>query len=341
MDNPQTPVRTTPTSETYGWFPKTAADQRKLLPTHPMDLKAYALPTPPIERALALSIDRVKAGLACCGFVGSPRFGKSFAADFVAAELRETFSDARIIKLGCRLDMSRSPAALCDWFSTQSDGPSLRTRGKIDPMVSLSRRWIAETFSMGARKIVLVVDEIGRLNQDQLTTLADITNVINREGVRVTSIVFGSMETVALKNSLLHTGRTDLIGRFLSRLHQFDGIRSSQELGTLMAAFDDPEVADFPRGSGCAFSQFYLPTYYAHGWRLESCASVLWDEFKAMEPRKGLEIGAEYVFTAIEYFLKRSMTCARETLNLAVWKVAVFESGFADAVILDGKNERL
>lgn len=316
-----------------GWVPRSAAEQKLHEESHPVSLREYTLPTPSIELASNLAIERVRDGAQCCGFIGPPRSGKTTAAGYIAADIQERVPNAYVIALLCRQDKARSESNVCDWWSRITGGPPVRSR-REDPMIALVRRWVAEALSASAQRLAIVLDEIGRLTEDQLTTLADVQNLIARERMRTTFVVFGSLETVAMKNSLLQIGRSDLIGRFLSRLHQFEGIKTKAELRKVMNAFDDPEIADYPPGSGCAFSQFYLPKPYARGWRLAHCADELWAEFKAASPKKQMQIGAEYVFYAIEHFLKKSMSFEDKEVDTRHWTAAVLESSYQDSLFV-------
>lgn len=316
------------------WAPGTPEEQATLLRTHPVYLRAYTLPTPSVQAACDLIKERIIQGAPCCGFMGPPRFGKTWAANYVLQEITSEFPEIYVIPIICKKHNSQNPAMLCDWFSMTTGGPSSRSR-KDDPMIALVRRWTAEALSRASQRIVLIVDEIWRLTEDQLTTLADVTNLLQKEGIRTTCVSFSSLEALSTRATLLQANRTDLIGRFLSRLHSFDGTGSAAGLKSILEAFDDAEIAEFPANSGCSFSQFFLPKAYAQGWRLSSCAAPLWKEFQEASPKKrGIQIGAEYVFMATEWFLKKSIstTTGKDGVNLELLKTAVSESGYADSL---------
>lgn len=317
--------------------PNSAQEQEAMATLHPIALQTYIIPTPPLVRCVDLALERVRSGSPCCGFVGVPRFGKSSAADFVASEIRSTAEQFYVVQLVGRLNGAARPGAFCDWIYQSTGGPAFHSkRGGVDPLLLVARRWVTDAFSAKARRLVLIVDELGRFTPTELTYLADITNETSRNGLKVTTIGFGSGETLHLRDALLAAERVDLIGRFLSRLHAFDGLVSVGELQSTMEAYDDPQIADYPRNSGWAFSQFFLPTAYANGWRLANEAPRLWRAFQEAVPTKKkkshLQLGAEYFTCAIEWALKKSRDFSAIGFPEEIWIDAVSESGFIESL---------
>lgn len=189
-----------------------------------------------------------------------------------------------------------------------------------------------------ANQLVLLIDELPRLSVDELTTLADVLNKLVREGLRCTVISFGTEQMVNLRSALQVTKRTDLVGRFLAGLTSFDGIGSQAEAATIMGQFDNPEVADYPRGSGWSFSQFFCPGAFANGWRLSNEAANCWKAFQAAafksDPSNisALQVGADYFTAAVEYMLMLAMDFHTLEPVFDSWEDAVSESGFIDSL---------
>ena len=331
---PSTVPGSAPLSVPRGWAPSSQTEQELHLPEHPVYQRQYTVPTPPLKWALDLALERIKGGATCCGFVGPPRSGKTAAAGYIANAIRTDIPRVCVIEMLFRRDTPTRDYQMLDWLSHQTGGTRVSGIKNSDAMNALCLRWAAEASSLNASRIVFVQDEVNRLQYDQLTTLADISNTLEKFfRMRTTTVSFGSKEIVALKNSLLQIERNDLIGRFLTRLHQFHGIRNSKELAEVMDAFDDADVADYPEFSHCAFSQFFRPADYANGWRLKNGAPMLWNEFLKVGPgKKQMDVGAEYAFAAIEYVLKTSRNVKASDLPASIWKKAVAESGYIDSL---------
>jgi hypothetical protein len=152
-------------------------------------------------------------------------------------------------------------------------------RGRIDNGVQLARALWTLCQDRGSSRLTLLGDEMQRLSQVEYTWLIDLTNDLQEQGVRVTSVFFGQPELRSIRQVLMHTHRGDILGRFLARIYPFHGIRSALELHEIMNAYDEPEHFSFPAGSGWCFTRFFLPRAYAAGWRLASCSTDCWEQF--------------------------------------------------------------
>lgn len=319
--------------------PTSQAEQDEFVRWHPVQTRKYTVRTPPIDRATNLTLRRVARRSPNCGFVGFARFGKSSASDYVADRVREAFPNCYVVRLIGQLSKAARPRTFCDWVYDGEGGLAAPASNKADPLRQVARRWIVEARSNRCDHVVIVFDEINRLNIDELTWMADITNKAMAEGLRCTSVVFGSPEILDLRTALLAMRRQDLVGRFFSRLVEFDGIMSIDDLAAVLSAYDDVDETEFPAGSGWSFARFFFPRAWERGWRLASEARHLWDAFRdaaGVKPRSSskLSIGAEYVTSAIEYALTEHMSFDSPfcPLDASRWREAVDESGFLEAL---------
>ena len=139
-----------------------------------------------------------------------------------------------------------------------------------------------------------------------------------------------------MTTSLIQTGRTDLIGRFMIQLYDFKGITSLHELVTTMAYYDNAEVSEYPEASGKCYSQYLLPQAYASGWRLEHEAARLWDQFRqAAQASGGLnQVGMLWVADSIRQFFLEQIEFDHPGLtgSITSWANAVTLSGFRDSL---------
>jgi hypothetical protein len=317
-----------------GWYPRDAEEQESLSEGHPLRTQAYTFPTPALDRAVDISLERVAMGAPCTGFVGPPRFGKTRSVQYVCEQLKGSGLPVHVVKLICARQSSRSASVVAEWINERTGGAPRRSRKAVDPVSMVATRWANSVLSAQGRRLVLVCDELGRFDVDALTTLADITNCVEERGIKTTTLLFGSPEVQSLQSSLLQSGRTDLVGRFFARLHSYDGIRTLDEVRTVMECYDDPEVAEYPPDTGCSFWQFYMPEAHAQGVKFADYAGELWEPFIA-HGRKGrrIEVGAEYIFQSIEWVLSKSMSVTAKKIEPEAWSKAVKESGFIDTLI--------
>jgi hypothetical protein len=317
--------------------PGNREEQFKLCALHPVVRRNYFIPSPPLKRASDLVLQRVSLRRTSCSFVAVPRFGKTHATRFITDEISSTLPDVYVVRMVCEMIGAQRPKAFHDFVFESSGGLIERVRRDASSaLMRVVRRWTIEAVSAKATHIALIADEIQRMTPEELTYLADITNkVMDESELRITTVAFGSPEMVYLRDTLCALRRQDLIGRFFSGLTSFEGLQSKDELREVMQAYDDPECAEFPPGSGWSFSRFFFPTAYQLGWRLNKSAPMLWDALQAKAQKlKKWELGAEYWSAAIEFVLTNYMDFddAVGPIEEQVWTAAAEDCGFAESL---------
>jgi type II secretory pathway predicted ATPase ExeA len=313
--------------------PTSVAEQLALCPIHPVVRRQYNLPTSPLKQAGDEVLMRVARRQAACPFMGDPRFGKTCALNYIEAELHEVMPAVLVVKLVAASLNSRSSCTFHDHLFSACGGHI--GPGRADGSRSLRRaahRLVVQAHDSGSDQVVILVDEFGRLTVDELTYLADVTNLVQEHHIRTTTVAFGSCEIEMLRDTLRLCGRTDLIGRFMSGVMQFQGLCSEAELTEVMQAYDDPDIAQFPPGSGWSLTRFFWPTAWDAGHRLSHHCKHAWKAFAdAAKPDKLFQIGAEYWSLAIEHVLTTTMNFHLPTnpASAEIWPQAVEQSGFA------------
>lgn len=327
-----------PSHGAYEPPPKNSAEQSQMALKHPVSRRMYCLPTPQISLAANRVLSRVSRRLSSCPFVAYPRFGKTHALKYISEELAQNCKNTFVIKLICERNESRSSRIFHNYLFETSGGVVERVRrDAASALMRLVRRWAVEAAECEADHIALLLDEFQRLTVEELTYLADLVNQAAELGLRVTTVAVGSIEMLSMRELLSALGRQDLIGRFFLGLAPFQGVSSVDDLREVMTAYDDVKIAEFPEGSGWSFSQFFFPQAFDLGWRLAKCAPLLWEQFRRVNRKRGnLEVGAEFWSSAIEYVLTTQMSfhSAVGPMETAIWREAVFESGFEDALAL-------
>ncbi len=305
---------------------------------HPVTLRKYLMPTPSVERASERAVSRIGRRLACCAFAGMPRFGKSSAIRYLAADIRHQVPDALVLPVIGQKANIKGPGAFSNWLYELDGGPPFRRSEGGDPLLRVVRRFRARAYDAKANQMIFLVDELPRLSIDELTTMADLLNKLVDNDLRCTVVSFGTEQMDHLKSALLAMRRTDLIGRFLAGLTSFDGICSQAEAEAVLGQFDNHEIADYPRGSGWSFSRFFCPRAFSNGWRLARQAKRCWGAFQAAAREcspdgiEALQVGADYFTAAVEYMLTQALDYDTLEPIFEDWSVAVGESGFADSL---------
>lgn len=318
-------------------------DRETLYTNHPVVTTRFEFPTPPLIRAVDAIMPIIAAGGPGCAFCAYPRFGKSRAINYCCARLPEVFPRDPIVSFHAHLEtISNARNFFADLYK-QSGYTLKKPIPPRDIRDMLVRAWFMECVARGSKRLIFFGDEMQRLTPNEYTWLIDVSNDLEQLGIRMTSILFGQPELASLRAMLKRSSRGDILGRFMSRWFAFGGISSALELQEVFRCYDDPEHGEYPDDSGIAFSQFFIPDGYKHGWRLASCAGLCWELFlQQANERLGrssiakVSIGMEWVALAVQYALTHFGDEDRPKFTIAKdqWSKAIKRSGFADSVEL-------
>lgn len=319
-------------------------DRMELFDTHPVLTRKFHIPTPPILNAYNIIGRAIATGAPSCTFAAFPRFGKTYAAEYCQERLPETFPTLPTVYFVAheaqRPHKQRFYADLLKQTGI-GDGKVRRDRDMRDLLVHL---WWTLAQDKGSSRLAFLGDEMQRLSTDELSWLIDVTNDLQRLEVRVISILFGQPDLAARRAVLRETHRGDILGRFMSRVLAFQGISSAYELRQVMSCYDDAAIGatDFPLGSGCSYTKFFVPLAYGNGWRLSNCAEGCWEQFcehatirlSSVKKVQRLSIGMEWISGAIAEVLTRCSEHDRATLRISAeeWREAIDSSGFPESL---------
>jgi len=239
-------------------------------------------------------------------FVGAFRMGKTLTIQILCEELRRIFPKLTIGTLIAKKhDKPTEKAFWGDALDDYEHGASLygsaaERRRRFMTMI------VAAVRSVSVDHYVFFVDEGQCWTLPEWVWMRDLTNDLKKRGIRTTTIVFAHEELHILRDMLISTGRTDLLGRFFLTPHVFRGLRDGKELHAVMQSLDDPSKHEHPRGSGICMSEFFLPAAYCAGWRLATEAPLLWEAFERVAARQGRnagDIGMQWVMSSIRAWL--------------------------------------
>ena len=312
--------------------PRTQGELETLSKHHPVCRRQYTLCTPQIEAATRRVLMRVAKRAPNCSFCGAPRVGKTSAQRLIIGAIRDEFPQC-LVKLHIAGD-SKTPRVrgLVEELISQDTGLQADIKGIRLPKLYLARNWAADAISQGANHLVLVIDEANRLTDEEFTWLADLMNLIERIGVRVTFVTFGSAQFVNVRTALLAVGRHDLVSRFSARVEPFRGPSTVDEFAEVLECYDDPQQAAYPPDSGWSFSEYFFKTAYKNGWRLRDEAESGWRALmQGIGHNKQTEkvaVAMEYITQCIEFVLTEHMNfnSSRCPIKPEHWAQAVMES---------------
>lgn len=321
------------------------AERRRLMEHHPVRTKFFRIPTPPLKRAFEVIVHLIASGAPGAAFVAYPRFGKTYGATYCVRKLPDVFPKIPVVFFNAHDDKRPTDARLFRDLLEQSGYSPGGSRTAPDELrARVVRAWFSMAADSESHTVVLIVDEAQKLSADGYSWLIDVTNDLHKLDVRVITLLFGQPELELLRQTFLTMRRGDILGRFMTRVLAFEGIRSAVELREVMECYDDPEKIVYPVQSDWCFTRFFLPEAYAHGWRLAAHAVDLWSQFER-RARPGLSsstrvapisVGMEWIAGALQYVLVNNWDNDRPRLKLDAdaWSAAVDSTGFESSLEL-------
>lgn len=304
---------------------------------HPVLRSQIRLPTPAIRMAYDVVANTALQRAPGCCFHAHPRFGKTSAILVLTQQLSQAFPEMPIFSLSAEWHPRFSEVV---YMGELLDGCThvMSSVGKYEARrVRLINFLWTQAKARGSDRIMLFIDEAQNWHEPELTMLRDLANHLTlHHGIQLIAVMFGAPELQALRSSLIHSGRIDLIGRFMIQQYEFKGISCLEELITTMAYYDDADISEYPSGSGMSYSAYLMGQAYASGWRLEHEGPRLWEQFRlAAQESGGIgQVGMLWVADSIRRFFLGQLEFDHPGLVVddEYWANAVAQSGFKDSL---------
>lgn len=217
---------------------------------------------------------------------------------------------------------------LVDWglYCGERTGDTARRNRIISAMFALAQDRHSDC-------ILVFLDEAQNWGVHELTYFRDICNILDHFNLRPITILFGSPDILSQRDTLLQMKREDLVARFMMRPYAYNGIESLEDTIQLLKGYDDPDISEYPVGSGISYTQFFCPQAYRSGWRLSGEAAVCWAAFMrkcAQHHHNDCKVGMQWMAGAVRDVLLSHFECERQGRGLesSIWGNAVDASGF-------------
>jgi hypothetical protein len=309
--------------------------RRQLAPKHPVLRREFCIPTPAIQRVSELALHAIFTGTPGFAIEAPPRFGKTTMSRYLSSKIREEACPLAATVLFNATHMGVCHSATRFYRELEFQSGIVEFKGSKPALVTerLRRSWWAHATEHEDNRLIFLCDEGQRLSESEFRWLADIFNYLNDQRVLVTCIFVCQPDINNRRNSFIAKGGTDLVFRFMPTVHSFCGVTSQQELEVVLSAYDDADQLEFPANSGVCYTQFFLPTAYSQGWRLQRQAEFLWTAFHPQgfrpDPRG---IGMQWVSGAIQYALSSNLDRDTPQFDLKVdaWRDAVITTAYFD-----------
>ncbi len=162
----------------------------------------------------------------------------------------------------------------------------LKVKATADDMSNLILHHLGElSLTNSTRQVVLIVDELQRLNVSQFEAFAELYDGLVGVGANLFVLFAGNDAASNKLIKSLSEDRYELIrGRFFTQEFRLHGIRTFNELKKCLSQYD---TCQFPEG-GLSYTQFFLSDVVPGNWKLASLSDLIWEEYREhfMNPLK-------------------------------------------------------
>lgn len=305
---------------------------------HPLQTGFFTLPTPAI---MALKDDLgywMDAGTPGGCVVAPPGHGKTWGAQYFTAGrgpvpgIPVVYS---LIPRDVRFSTGQFAEHLLASFGHQdpTSGSAIAKLSRIAPYLES----LAKKGRGGASAIYIFVDDAQELEEEQLAWLANLYDTLLGRKVRACFVLFAEPRLLGRRDALISTNKNQIVRRLMTVEHFLPPILSDEDLEKYLALFDDG--TEFPKKSGWSYSQYFLPDYFARGWRLAKEADRVFQAFSNVYENAeaklawGFSIPIQYLIAAVKYVLisNANDTSAFGGFTIAMWEEGVRFSGYIKA----------
>lgn len=320
-------------------------DKRPVIPkgSHPVETGRYLLSTNEIERFYKKIEQCLNNRFPGAIIFGRPRLGKTRAVQFLAYILPNEFPNLPIYFIKCRSYKNPNEAIFFEDI-LRDVNHSVVFSGKANIKRDRLLKFLLEKADLsGQKRVVFFIDDAQRLHELQYGWLMDIYNELDSLGVSLTVFLVGQKELGDQRSVFLNLDKHQIIGRFMVQQYKFKGILKEEDLYECILGYDEKQ---YPENSGFSFTRFYFPSAHDNGFRLVNYTDDLFNIFKELRQRAGLNSGFEvpmqYFTSTIEYALKNYGIQGKNLTNISKnqWIEAIEYSGYIDSEIYQTKPMR-
>lgn len=234
---------------------------------HPLFTHSVLIQTPPIDEIFRVVKRVVLLRETGCVFTGESGTGKTDAIERVKALLHLQFPRICLFTHDAHNQQIPSIRAFFKHF-LHSVGHIEQKGETYDLRSRLVHILVDDARISGLNVIVMFIDEANAMLLTDFLFLKDVFNDLAREGVQLITILMGqSPDMQRVINDLQAKGRSDLVARFATRVHEMRGFNTIEDLQTILRNIDQRE---FPERSGIAWPAFFLSRAWGAGFRLEN-----------------------------------------------------------------------
>ena len=218
--------------------------------------------TPEIEQLGARVAHWIRCDLPGAAVRGVQRIGKSFCAEYLRRAVPDILGGTAVA-FTWAIELAKAKGELetiRDWLS--QSGSNAINHNRIGILKArLYDHLISNANAVGAKRIVLIIDEAHRLEREHFQILMILFNGLQQRGKKVFVLLVGEPKLQEMRKSYNNAESLQIIGRFFSVEYQFCGI-DPERLHELLDAIDEERQ----------IANRYLPKRVAKGFKLAHLA---------------------------------------------------------------------
>lgn len=168
-----------------------------------------------------------------------------------------------------------------------------------DYMANLLIHYFGElALSNDTRQVVLIVDEMQRLQLKQLEAFAELYDILSELKINFSVIFIGNVEAAKPLIATVMESENELLrGRFFMHSCSYYGLRTHEEIKQCLSAYDAQDP------SGISITQKFLTKEYDNGFRMADLSHLIWDVYD-QEYRQTLKLDS----WGMQYFISMMKT---------------------------------
>lgn len=305
----------------------------KALPTHDI-LDDAAIWTPEIEHLIQAIVEQMRLDQPGMLVSGPQRNGKSSACGYVAAILSDAVGyPVTTFTWTMPEEAANSNRVFIQERMLQSNCTAVGHRDLAVLKNRLITHMVERAAADAARRIAIFVDEAQFLRGSDYGALVFIFNELERRRVRPFFVLVGQPELNAVAEDWMTQDKQQMVGRFSTRRHEYEGIQLD-DLEKVLAGFDDD-------GDGAESTAAYrtAPQAYDAGWRVEQLAPLMREAVRIVAKQhnvaEDVRLPMQYLRSCLLAMLYRIIQWGMrpESLQLADAIDCVRASNFANVVM--------
>lgn len=295
-------------------MPPSELVRRQLMLDHPL-VRGAPIMTPPAVRAATACKITFFEGSNAFTLVGKGGSGRRSAGFIVAQALQSAFPTQAIVQhtFSRRSDTSERDEWQSLLVSLDPQSPKDQLTGLQHRCAVMAANHVRRVGGNGA--ILLLLNNFERITKEAATTLLDFGEILASRGykLRLFSIAEHSDFTKRFANGMFSL-RPNEVNTLVGKPYILDPIDPALDLPQVLEEIDDGE---YPSGSGCSWTQFFLPRAYEAGLRLKNCAPDIVDAVAQLEKDLDIKPTTRQIFTAIRSVLGQASLVDADNLRLA------------------------